>query len=817
MACRLRKRTQVGRFVLLLLALLVISGACQQPLVQNPDFTTDFDTEAPGASSLSGVSATSNQQPTWTWTSGGNGIGYYRYRINGGAWQQTTETSYTPEAPLPEGIYLFEVSERDDRGNWSESSRLRTAVDLTPPDPLAISVPGTPLLDANGDPVPNAVITGETQPVWSWVASGNGAEQFAIDSSGAGGSAPPIEGTGFPPDTYEGVSDTSYQPGAALGTGSHTVRVSERDEAGNWSAWVQFTVVIDLTIPTVTLLDDSGTPGDGITNINPPELRVTTGTGPTVTDAYRWRVDASDWTVLSGASPLTFTPPALTDGAHIFEVQQQREDGSYSFSATATVTIDTTAPNAPIVTTAEPNPTPNLRPTWDWGSGGGGGAAVFEYDTSDLGGGVSGEVGVLSYTPATDLPNNDTYTLRVRERDVAGNWSGWGSLNINVLNSPPRADAGPDAGGVTSSAIPLDGSGSFDPDGDPIIGYQWSVVAGPGAGVFSTPTNATTTFTTGTVGSFTIELEVTTAEGVATDTMVLSVTSLPPVANAGPDTSGATQFAIQLDGSGSSDPEGDPISYDWLIETYPAGAFATLLNPSSVAPTLTTDTIGNYTIRLTVGAAGGIDEDTVAVSVSHDPIVTDGLLAYYPLDGDATGYGTSAGTGTLSGGPTPATNRHLQAGRATEFDGVDDVIDFNGGPYSGNNVVTVSFWLNATTDTPLIRFIATNDSAILIRTTSASVGFAISLPSTNTAAGAITLNNWHHIVGTYDGNEIRLYVDTALVDTVAHPGTMSSDGFVNGPLEIGARGSSYWPGIVDDLRFYNRILTAGERTQLFNE
>ncbi|MFP4303107.1 MAG: Ig-like domain-containing protein, partial [Spirochaetaceae bacterium] len=444
MAFKSGNRTKRGRILLLLLALVIFGGACQQPLVQNPDFSTDFDLEPPGSSSLAGVAATADPQPTWTWTSGGNGIAYYRYRINGGAWQDTTDTSYTPDAPLPEGIYLFEVSERDDRGNWSEAAVFRTAIDLTPPDPVSLSVPGSPLLDANGDPVPDTVITGETQPLWSWDASGNGSGQFAIDSSGAGGSAPPLEGTGFPSRTYAGVPDTSYQPAAALGTGSHTVRVSERDEAGNWSDWVQFTVVIDLSIPTITLLDDSGTPGDNITNVNPPEFRVTTGTGPTVTDNYRWRVDGGGWTTISGASPVTFTPPLLSDGARTVEVQQQREDGSFSLSASVVVTIDTVAPNAPTVTTGEPNPTSNLRPTWNWISGGGGGAGVFQYDASGAGGALSGEVGVSSYTPASDLPNNDTYPLSVRERDVAGNWSNWATLGINVLNNPPVADAGAD-------------------------------------------------------------------------------------------------------------------------------------------------------------------------------------------------------------------------------------------------------------------------------------------------------------------------------------------------------------------------------------
>ncbi len=527
MACKSVKCTQPGRFLLLLLALVIFGGACQQPLVQNPNFSTDFDLEAPGSSSLTGVAATSNPQPTWTWSSGGNGIGYYRYRINGGAWQDTTDTSYTPDQPLPEGIYIFEVSERDDRGNWSDAASFRTAIDLTPPDPLIISVDGTPLLDANGDPVPDTVITGETQPLWSWEPSGNGSGQFAIDSSAAGGSAPPLEGTGFPPRTYAGVPDTTYQPAAALGTGNHTVRVSERDEAGNWSDWVQFTVVIDLTIPTISLIDDSGTPGDNITNVNPPQFQVTSGTGPTVTDTYRWRVDASDWTTFSGTSPVTFAPAALSDGIHTVEVQQQREDGSFSVSASVVVTIDTADPNIPVITTLEPDPTPNFRPTWDWVSGGGGGAGVFQYDASGAGGALSGEVGVLSYTPAADLPNNATYTVSVRERDLAGNWSNWGSLDINVLNSPPVADAGPDLSVSVGLPVSLDAGASSDVETDPLT-FSWSISSAPvgSSAAILNASNQVAGLTPDIEGTYTIAVEVTALGGTDTDTMQLVVTPL---------------------------------------------------------------------------------------------------------------------------------------------------------------------------------------------------------------------------------------------------------------------------------------------------
>lgn len=89
-------------------------------------------------------------------------------------------------------------------------------------------------------------------------------------------------------------------------------------------------------------------------------------------------------------------------------------------------------------------------------------------------------------------------------------------------------------------------------------------------------------------------------------------TNVAPVANAGADLTGFTGSAITLDGSGSSDPNGDPLTYKWT-----APPSVTLANPSSAKPSFTVADAGQYTFTLVVND-GSLDSaaDSVVVTVS---------------------------------------------------------------------------------------------------------------------------------------------------------------------------------------------------------
>lgn len=73
-----------------------------------------------------------------------------------------------------------------------------------------------------------------------------------------------------------------------------------------------------------------------------------------------------------------------------------------------------------------------------------------------------------------------------------------------------------------------------------------------------------------------------------------------PVAQAARDDRVFEHELVQLDGSGSSDPDNDPLAYKWTFATMPKKSKAAFSDPASATPNFIPDVPGTYVVQLVV-------------------------------------------------------------------------------------------------------------------------------------------------------------------------------------------------------------------------
>ena len=217
-------------------------------------------------------------------------------------------------------------------------------------------------------------------------------------------------------------------------------------------------------------------------------------------------------------------------------------------------------------------------------------------------------------------------------------------------NTAPVANAGPDQTVQVNATVTLNGSGSNDVDGNPLT-YQWSFVTVPSgsASTLLNPTTVMPTFVPNLAGQYVVKLLVNDGKVTSTqDTVTITTTggNTAPVANAGPDQSVQMGTTVTLNGSGSTDADQNPLTYDWSFVSIPSGSAATLSNPTAAKPTFVADKAGQYVVQLIVndGTVNGTpDTVTIAAAIGNTapvanagPDQTVAVNASVILDGSAS-------------------------------------------------------------------------------------------------------------------------------------------------------------------------------------
>jgi hypothetical protein len=187
-----------------------------------------------------------------------------------------------------------------------------------------------------------------------------------------------------------------------------------------------------------------------------------------------------------------------------------------------------------------------------------------------------------------------TFQLIVSDAELASSPSTVDVMVKNV-NARPIADAGDDQSVSEGSGVALDGSASYDPDGDP-LSFSWTQIGGTYV-LLTDPSNVAPTFAAPMVGPIgeLLSFELSVHDGSAFSdadlvTVLITNSNNAPVANAGHDQTVDEGTIVTLDGSLSSDPDGEPIGFFW---TQVSGPSVLLSDALAAAPTfMAPDVVG---------------------------------------------------------------------------------------------------------------------------------------------------------------------------------------------------------------------------------
>ena len=200
--------------------------------------------------------------------------------------------------------------------------------------------------------------------------------------------------------------------------------------------------------------------------------------------------------------------------------------------------------------------------------------------------------------------------------------------------------------------------------------------------------------------------------------------------------------------------------------------------------------------------------------------LTNGLVAYYPLDGNANDASGNGLNGVLYN-VTATTNRFGQPSSALCFQPTNgSYIDF-GSPSSlqfGGDF-TVTAWVNFTDGTLNPRVFSNGaDYGYELYTveTSGNRHFGMNIGGVKFGSNStFPPGVWHFVAAQLAGSNASIFVDGAFAGTVANATVPTFSGDLNFGRKSLDGYDNYWGGAIDDVRFYNRALSSNELAQLY--
>jgi hypothetical protein len=214
--------------------------------------------------------------------------------------------------------------------------------------------------------------------------------------------------------------------------------------------------------------------------------------------------------------------------------------------------------------------------------------------------------------------------------------------------------------------------------------------------------------------------------------------------------------------------------------------------------------------------------------VSHNifsQIPTNGLIGYYPFNGNANDESMNTNHGTVSGASL-VTDRFSKSNQAYSFNGSSNYISL---PNTYDFMPkSINLWFNAsnanysdwvsiiTSDNPNL---TKGLIAGMIKEINGSLKMQLSICNIRDTFD-ISINTWHNInIFTGSDRSVKFFLDGKFISSHTHSSYLTSVDGLN-KIIIGATRSAasrFFKGAIDDIRVYNRELTSTEVESIYNE
>ena len=212
--------------------------------------------------------------------------------------------------------------------------------------------------------------------------------------------------------------------------------------------------------------------------------------------------------------------------------------------------------------------------------------------------------------------------------------------------------------------------------------------------------------------------------------------------------------------------------------------------------------------------------------------LNDGLVAYYPFNGNANDESGNGNNGTVYGA-TLTDDRFGNTGSAYDFDGIDDYVDIKKQLLS-NADFTVGFWLKSTGSQNALSVPISQGHGGNSGKTLRGFAFQYNYPSPESLSFIWgddsawrslnfdyfleTDSSWHFLIVTKDGNTLNIFKNGNLKGTdSSYPLVFGTYNFnIGRDTENAGYNHRAFTGVIDDIRIYDRALSEAEIQELYD-